>query len=397
MQVNSSDPDIATLVGRIRKERLDLQPDFQRGEVWSKAKKQRLIDSILRGWHIPPVHVISSSGDRPSEVLDGQQRLAAVRDFLDNLFPFSGFFEPVSKDIQSLDGLYWRDMPPEIKDKISESTIRVMTISGYDVGEPAELFYRLNQPTNLTSAEQRNAYYGKPRQQVKDLSKRMLSFGVDDKSIGFSNSRMAYDDTISKVLLSLEYGSLYKKLTSNSLAERYRSGAPFDKNLINKLESSLEALGVSVEKIGGAVKLNKASLYSWLIFFVRGDEWHLSACDLVDFFVQFEGEKKRFKSSISSSWGFWEGEYPTRTLRSLMSIYLDRSSSRIADISSVILRDYCMWMIYFHLHNSSFEKCDLIYRVGLSTYDFEASRGAYVDEERALEIAEENAWGDFHV
>jgi hypothetical protein len=29
---------------------LDLQPDFQRGSVWSRPKQRLLIDSILRSW-----------------------------------------------------------------------------------------------------------------------------------------------------------------------------------------------------------------------------------------------------------------------------------------------------------------------------------------------------------
>ena len=49
MKISASDPDIETLVGRIRKNELNLRPDFQRGEVWSEAKRQKLIDTILRG------------------------------------------------------------------------------------------------------------------------------------------------------------------------------------------------------------------------------------------------------------------------------------------------------------------------------------------------------------
>ena len=45
MHLTPSDPDIATLHRKIRQGRLDLQPNFQRGEVWGKAKKQRLIVS----------------------------------------------------------------------------------------------------------------------------------------------------------------------------------------------------------------------------------------------------------------------------------------------------------------------------------------------------------------
>ena len=61
MRLLPSDPDVETIVGRIKNGDIDLQPEFQRGEVWSKLKKQRLIDSILRDWHVPPIHVIENS------------------------------------------------------------------------------------------------------------------------------------------------------------------------------------------------------------------------------------------------------------------------------------------------------------------------------------------------
>jgi uncharacterized protein with ParB-like and HNH nuclease domain len=72
-----SDPDIETIVGRIKSGELDLQPDFQRGEVWPDSKKRRLIDTILREWHVPPIHVVENSGSYTQEVLDGQQRLVS--------------------------------------------------------------------------------------------------------------------------------------------------------------------------------------------------------------------------------------------------------------------------------------------------------------------------------
>lgn len=146
MHLTPSDPDVATLYRKISQNRLDLQPNFQRGEVWGKAKKQRLIDSILRGWHIPPVHVIQVPGSDKQEVLDGQQRLAAIRDFIEGEFTVNGGQDPFDQYIAKLDGYAWDELPPEVTAKIEDFTIRVLTISNYNPGEPGELFYRLNQP-----------------------------------------------------------------------------------------------------------------------------------------------------------------------------------------------------------------------------------------------------------
>src|SRR4051812_32788947 len=98
MKLTPSEPDLRTIVERIDNDDIDLQPDFQRQEVWSTAKKRRLIDTILRGWSIPPVHLVETTESR-LEVLDGQQRLTALRDFVHNRFSIDGRVTPESSSI----------------------------------------------------------------------------------------------------------------------------------------------------------------------------------------------------------------------------------------------------------------------------------------------------------
>lgn len=111
MRLLPSDPDIETIVSRIKSGDIDLQPDFQRGEVWSQAKKQRLVDSVLRDWHVPPIHVIEDVQSRKQEVLDGQQRLVAIRDFVDGEFALDGKIEPLDDGLALLHGHKYRDLP----------------------------------------------------------------------------------------------------------------------------------------------------------------------------------------------------------------------------------------------------------------------------------------------
>ena len=40
-----------------RRDRYDLQPDFQREEVWPDDKKQQLLDTILKKWDIPKIYL----------------------------------------------------------------------------------------------------------------------------------------------------------------------------------------------------------------------------------------------------------------------------------------------------------------------------------------------------
>jgi Protein of unknown function DUF262 len=185
---------------------------FQRQEIWSLIKKRRLIDTILRGWSIPPIFLVVVN-DGKMEVLDGQQRLAAIRDFADNVFSIDGDITPEDPDIIALDGkLYSRLGPPERR-LIDNHTLRCFRITDYLPDEPSELFYRLNQPSMLTAGEQRNAFYGPAREQLKKLVQLFEAGGNDKETIGFSNVRLAYDDIIARLLFFLDSGGFSHKGT----------------------------------------------------------------------------------------------------------------------------------------------------------------------------------------
>ncbi len=55
-------------------------PDWQRQKIWTRPKKQTLIDSILRGWKLPKFYFYKLAEDQ-YEVVDGQQRLTAIFEF----------------------------------------------------------------------------------------------------------------------------------------------------------------------------------------------------------------------------------------------------------------------------------------------------------------------------
>ncbi len=68
---------------------LDLDPDFQRCHVWNDAKQQRYVEYILRGGKSSRDIYFNSASwmkgfDTPIELVDGKQRLEAVRKFLRN-------------------------------------------------------------------------------------------------------------------------------------------------------------------------------------------------------------------------------------------------------------------------------------------------------------------------
>jgi len=346
MRLLPSDPDVETIVSRIESGDIDLQPEFQRGEVWGKVKKQRLIDSILRDWHVPPIHVIENSKTRKHEVLDGQQRLAAIRDFVNGHFPVDGEIEPYDSSIQALDGLNYRELPSEWRRRFNQFTIRLFRIVDYRSAEPAEIFFRLNQPTSLTGAEQRNAFFGPVREQIKQLVGMLDEGGLGKKYLGFSNSRMAYDDVLSRTALAIKRGSLAEKITSADLADLYRSDEPLVDTTVTLIKHTISFFRNLKSDNATFPKFNKATLFSWMMLVLRAE---ICGYDSLSFdeFPQFLSFFETTRTSVVR-----DPAYGGRIFRSgahaapLFAIYENRASARVSDVSSVILRDAVLWLTF---------------------------------------------------
>ena len=123
MRIDQADHEIGFLISKIEGNRLDLQPNFQRGEIWSEPKKRRLIDSILRRWYVPPIHIVVNDDLDREEILDGQQRLRAIHEFYQDRFSVDGNAEPLDDEIQRLDGLFYSQLPSSVKSRFNRFLI----------------------------------------------------------------------------------------------------------------------------------------------------------------------------------------------------------------------------------------------------------------------------------
>lgn len=351
MRLTPSDPDIQTIVARIEDQSIDLQPNFQRGEIWSIPKRQRLVDSILRDWHVPPIHVVIDNNNRQL-VLDGQQRLAAIRDFSNNLFPVDGNIQPIDPSIKLIHGLHFNELPEEWRRKFNQFTLRLFRITDYHASEPGELFFRLNQPSALTAAEQRNAFFGKAREQVKHLVERMLTDGLNDRFWNFTNARMAYDDIIARTCYLIEGKSLKRKITSTALADRYRSEDGFADEVISRVKDSISLLSKCKDLLQNQPSFNKATAQSWLTFLacLINDQYiEISPEILAKFIDAFNSQRVLSDIGIEDTQNFGKLKRlaGNDSISVLMKIYEDRATSRVADVSSVVLRDFTIWVLFW--------------------------------------------------
>jgi hypothetical protein len=330
MKLIPSEPDIRTLVERIDRGDIDLQPDFQRQEVWATKKKKRLIDTVLRGWSIPPVHLVEIAGNR-AEVLDGQQRLAALRDFIHNKFSIDGRITPADSAVQSLHGKFYRNLDDATRRQVEQYPLRCFRITDYRPEEPSELFYRLNQPTILTAGEQRNALYGPARQQLKSLVQVFEDQGNDRDTLGFSNVRLAYDDILARILYFVEAGSFGVKSTESRISERFRTSESFQPHVVERVSKAIGHFS-ELREAAQAYRFNKASVFSWLLFLSRFPEDQPPNPNFLQRFIDAS-----------------QGELTSHFVQDAAAVFIDRASLRVTDVSSVVFRDFSLNYIYFFL------------------------------------------------
>ncbi|WP_277973089.1 DUF262 domain-containing protein [Pantoea agglomerans] len=372
MIIRDTTNKIKSVYSEIKDGDLDLRPNFQRGEVWTLNKKRLLIDSILREWYVPPIHTVAL-GIGKSEVLDGQQRLTAIKDFLDNQFAVDGNIEPKDEEIVALHGKKFKNLPIDVQKRIERFGITIYEITEYNQGEPSELFYRLNQTVKLTSSEARNAIFGDVRDDISSFVNYMEEMKVGKNILGFSNSRMAYNDLLSRVCLLLEKSSIRYQLSDAALTNRYRDDTSFEPEISDAVKSAIDFFGyIVITSSNEEIKTNltKASSLNWIYLVccmhIHGNETEFRK--LYSAFIYLETARtciktnERFPSDVIDFFGFDQSN-----LRELMMIYIERSSSRVMSIGSIIIRDiiqniscYMAGIIPSHLTDVDVEKLEYI-------------------------------------
>jgi hypothetical protein len=179
----------------------DLSPTYQRdGGVWSLAKKQLFMDSLVNGYDIPKIYVHDVDGKDGYEyaVVDGKQRIGTVLAFLDNEFAFGPDFvySGPRLDDPPRAGQKYRDLASATQDRVRDSQLDFVVIRTRDEEEIEELFSRLNNGEKLNAAESRNAFGGKMCALIRELANDPF---ITNK-IAFANTRYAHYEVTAKLL-----------------------------------------------------------------------------------------------------------------------------------------------------------------------------------------------------
>ena len=176
-------------VERLNKERTRISfPEYQREKsLWSSDKKSKLIDSILRDFDIPKLY-FNLLKDNNIEVIDGQQRLWSVWEFLNDEYQI----EVGEKRTR------FSNMTPAEKRKILNYNFQATVFDDADDDYLRELFVRLQIALLLNTGEKLHAAKGKMKQLVfAKLAKHRFI-----EQIGIPESRYAKQTLCAQICIN---------------------------------------------------------------------------------------------------------------------------------------------------------------------------------------------------
>lgn len=198
------------IIRRLKQGTIILRPDFQREEVWTQENKSRLIESLLLNIPITMFYV-SADADGNFTVVDGLQRLSAIRDFVlkekfrstDTSTLGDGMRLVGLEFLTKYEGLTFNQLPVNMQNRINETEF---TFTIINPGTPEEvkrnIFKRINTGgVALNPQEIRNALYaGKSTSLLKKLTELPVFKKITTKSV--SHDRM---DDYEVVLRALSF------------------------------------------------------------------------------------------------------------------------------------------------------------------------------------------------
>lgn len=184
-----------------------LRPDFQRRRRWDRSKQSRLIESFIMNIPIPPIFLYEYEYSK-YEVMDGLQRLTAIKEFYDDKFPLEGL-----EYWKELNGKKYSELPQEIKSGIDRRYLSSLILlketasSKTKADEMKQLvFERINSGgVKLEYQESRNALHsGNFNDLVITLSRNEYFCKIFDIPISEEETEELANNTMYKTMADVE-------------------------------------------------------------------------------------------------------------------------------------------------------------------------------------------------
>lgn len=190
------------------RQRLDLDPPYQRRSVWNQGYKDHFVDTVLLNFPAPAIFLfeeLDPSGIAKYSVVDGKQRLTTIFEFVQNRFPVSDTAEATA-----LRGKYFQDFGDNEKRTFWSYRFLVEYLPSREDSFINDVFNRINKNVaKLTAQELRHAKFSGVFAQT---SERLAEWMTESMPAKFpritsaSRAQMKDVEMVAQFLLYLENG-----------------------------------------------------------------------------------------------------------------------------------------------------------------------------------------------
>lgn len=199
--------------------KLEIRPDFQRKAVWSPIAQVMLIDTIIKDIPMPKIYLQTKIVEDINYriVIDGQQRLTAIFDFIDGKFTMPESYGPkwYNKTFNELD--------TDERNTILNYMIDTNSLTNPTQEEVNDLYSRVNKYTvQLNSQELRRADYPGDFIKLAEMLASIDFFGDSRMFSAAMTRRMLDIEYIEELLCIVLEGIQNKKETIDSFCAKYQ-------------------------------------------------------------------------------------------------------------------------------------------------------------------------------
>lgn len=277
---------IQEIYQKIKSKRLDLNPDYQRNEIWKNDKQTAFVESLFMGIIVPPIYVVEIPGndlleDSTYEVVDGKQRLTTIKEFLINKLELDKKSLEYYKDW--FGGKKYNEVKNEYQELTSEMLSSVLDIYVITANSPEftkyDIFSRLNKGAEkLKVNEIRKAIY---RSHVLEL---VDSFVKKNLQSEHQEERQRYKNIFSPndIKRYEDYGRFYTSIAFymrsshvNSIVKGYNSRP---RDMINNVLQGFQNYEISLDDESINIILEKTLVLKEKLKDVEGCDYIINSC-----------------------------------------------------------------------------------------------------------------------
>jgi hypothetical protein len=224
MNFNTEEWSINKLITIYEAGNLNLNPVYQRGDIWTLPAKKKLIYSIKLKYPLPGFFLYNIGGEK-YEMVDGQQRTRTILGYSKGLFP-----DLNKEKIDATDKQFF----------FEDYKISICNITKASANEIEDFYYRVNKfGTKLNRPEILKAQYANTV--LQNLVEKISEYPefeslqlFTDKSLNRLNDL----DFIAEIITSLKFGITERKFT----VDKFYSDKEFNNKEASKLEDQFHAI-----------------------------------------------------------------------------------------------------------------------------------------------------------